>query len=180
MSQSFFVFSFFFIYFFSTNSIHIHIILHLNFLFKHNDILEFVPCLKGEKQTSLTFFFFLAALGLCCCTRAFSSCSERRLLFVAVRGLLIVVASRCGEWALGSWASVVAAHRLNSCGTQTQLLCGMWNLPRPGLEPMSPALADRFLTTAPPGKSLSPFCFCLFFVLFWQLHKNILYGYIMI
>jgi len=28
----------------------------------------------------------------------------------------------------------------------------MWNLPRPGMEPMSPALAGGFLTTAPPGK----------------------------
>ena len=31
---------------------------------------------------------------------------------------------------------------------------GMWDLPGPGLEPMSPALAGGFLTTAPPGKSL--------------------------
>ena len=30
----------------------------------------------------------------------------------------------------------------------------MWNLPEPGVEPMSPALAGRFLTTGPPGKSL--------------------------
>ena len=29
----------------------------------------------------------------------------------------------------------------------------MWDLPRPGLKPMSPALAGGFLTTAPPGKS---------------------------
>ena len=28
----------------------------------------------------------------------------------------------------------------------------MWDLPGPGLEPMSPALAGRFLTTPPPGK----------------------------
>ena len=28
----------------------------------------------------------------------------------------------------------------------------MWNLPRPGIEPMSPRLAGRFLTTGPPGK----------------------------
>ena len=28
----------------------------------------------------------------------------------------------------------------------------MWDLPRPGLEPASPALAGRFSTTAPPGK----------------------------
>ena len=28
----------------------------------------------------------------------------------------------------------------------------MWGLPGPGLEPVSPALAGGFLTTAPPGK----------------------------
>ena len=28
----------------------------------------------------------------------------------------------------------------------------MWNLPGPGIEPMSPALAGGFLTTEPPGK----------------------------
>ena len=29
----------------------------------------------------------------------------------------------------------------------------MWNLPGPGIEPMSPALADGFLSTLPPGRS---------------------------
>ena len=33
----------------------------------------------------------------------------------------------------------------------------MWDLPRPGLEPTSPALAGGFLTTAPPGKSQRTF-----------------------
>ena len=33
----------------------------------------------------------------------------------------------------------------------------MWDLPRPGLEPVSPALAGRFSTTAPPGKSYPTF-----------------------
>ena len=28
----------------------------------------------------------------------------------------------------------------------------MWDLPGPGLEPVSPASAGRFLTPAPPGK----------------------------
>ena len=28
----------------------------------------------------------------------------------------------------------------------------MWDLPRPGLKPVSPSLAGRFLTTVPPGK----------------------------
>ena len=58
--------------------------------------------------------------------------------------------SSCGSRAL--------EHRLSSCGARAQLLCGMWYLPEPGLEPVSPALAGRFLTTAPPGKSLGLFC----------------------
>ena len=42
---------------------------------------------------------------------------------------------------------------LNSCGKWASLLLGMWNLPVPGIELMSPALAGRVLMTAPPGKS---------------------------
>ena len=33
------------------------------------------------------------------------------------------------------------------------MLCGIWNFPGPGIEPMSPELAGGFLPTAPPGKS---------------------------
>ena len=40
--------------------------------------------------------YFLAALGLRCCTRTFSCCGEWGLLFLVVHGLFIVVASRCG------------------------------------------------------------------------------------
>ena len=39
----------------------------------------------------------MAALGLHCCARAFSSCSEQGLLFAAVCGLLIVVVSLVAE-----------------------------------------------------------------------------------
>ena len=39
-----------------------------------------------------------------------------------------------------------------SCGAWTWLLCCMWNLPGPGIEPMLPALAGGFFTTEPPGK----------------------------
>ena len=46
------------------------------------------------------FNLFLTALGLCCCTWAFSSCSERGLLLIAVRGLLIAVASLVVEQGL--------------------------------------------------------------------------------
>ena len=46
------------------------------------------------------FFIFLAALGLRCRAWAFSSCGERGLLFVAVRGLLNAVASLVAEHGL--------------------------------------------------------------------------------
>ena len=42
-------------------------------------------------------YLFLAALGLRCCARAFSSCGERGQLFVEVRGLLIAMASTVAE-----------------------------------------------------------------------------------
>ena len=59
----------------------------------------------------------MAALGLCCCVWAFSSFSERWLLFIAVRRLLTAVASRCRAWALGMQASVAVAHGLSSYGS---------------------------------------------------------------
>ena len=76
----------------------------------------------SEVHASFIFFnkfiyLFLAALGLHCCARAFSSCGEWGPLFVAVRGLLIAVASRCGARALGAWASVVVACGLQSAGS---------------------------------------------------------------
>ena len=40
-------------------------------------------------------YLSLAALGLRCCEQAFSSCGQRGLLFLAVRGLLTAVASLC-------------------------------------------------------------------------------------
>ena len=41
----------------------------------------------------------------------------------------------------------------NSDGAEAQLPPGMWNLPRAGIKPMSPALAGGCLTTGPPVKS---------------------------
>ena len=96
-------------------------------------------------------FIFLAVLGLRFCARAFSSCGEQGPLFNAVRGPLTVAASLVAEHRLQT-------RRLSSCGSQAQLLRGMWDLPRPGLEPVSPALAGRFSTTAPPGKPGSFSC----------------------
>ena len=86
-----------------------------------------------------------------------------RWVFVAVRRLsLVAVSGGCSplwcpgfslRWLLLLWStgsrcagSVVVAHRL-SCSM------GLWDLPGPGLQPFSPALAGGFLTTASPGKS---------------------------
>ena len=77
--------------------------------------------------------------------RAFSSCGEWGPLFIAVRGPLTITASLVAEHRLQTC-------RLSSCGSWAQLLHGMWDLPRPGLEPVSPAFAGRFSTTVPPGK----------------------------
>ena len=100
----------------------------------------------------------MAVLGLCFCARAFSSCGKWGPLFIAVRGPLTVTASLVVEHRLQTC-------RLSNCGSRTQLLRGMWDLPRPGLEPVSPALAGRLPTTAPPGKP-HPFTFNLYVSLY--------------
>ena len=88
---------------------------------------------------------FLAVLGLRFCARAPSSCGEWGPLFIAVRGPVTIAASPVAEQRLQTL-------RLSSCGSRAQSLHGMWDPPRPGLEPASPALAGRLSTTAPPGK----------------------------
>ena len=67
-----------------------------------------------ERRGFVCFCFggvFLVALGLRCCARAFSSCGEQGLLFVAVRRLLIAV------------ASLVASTASSLMGFSS---CGMW------------------------------------------------------
>ena len=90
-------------------------------------------------------YLFLAVLGLRFCARAFSSRGKWGSLFIAVRRPLTIAASLVAEHRLQT-------RRLSSCGPRAQLLRGMWDPPRPGLEPVSPALAGRLSTTAPPGK----------------------------
>ena len=90
----------------------------------------------------------MAVLGVRFCARAFSSCGERGPLFIAVRGPLAIAASLVAEHRLQT-------RRLSNCGSRAQLLRGMWDPPRPGLEPVSPALAGGLPTTAPPGKPLT-------------------------
>ena len=69
-------------------------------------------------------------VALCCGARASHCCDF----------------SCCGTWALGARASVVVTRRLSSSKA-----CRVF--PDQGSNPVSPALAGRFLTTRPPGKS---------------------------
>ena len=96
------------------------------------------------------FTYLLTVLGLCFCARAFSSCGKRGPLFIMVCGPFTIAASLVAGHRLQGHRLQI--HRLSSCGSRAQLLRGMWDLPRPGLEPMSPALAGRFSATAPRGK----------------------------
>jgi len=113
-----------------------------------------------SKEMSLLFlknfiYFLLAALGLCCCMQALSNCGEWWLLFVAVLGLLLAVASLVAEHGLylGLAGSVVVAHRL-SCPVAR----GVFLLQGLNLCPLHWQV--EFLTTGPPGKSCLCFLIC--------------------
>ena len=105
---------------------------------------------KGIPFIFIIYLFihlFLAVFGLRFCARAFSSCGKQGTLFIAMCGPLTIAASLVVEHKLQT-------RRRSSCGSGAQLLRGMWDLPRPGPKPVSPALADRVSTTVPPGKPL--------------------------
>ena len=127
---------------------------------------SFFCCCHHDGTSPANFFFFLinlfiylflAVLGLCCCawlslvaaSRGYSSLwcagfSSWWLLLLRSTGSRHAGLSSCGSRALEC--------RLSSCGARAQLLRSMGDLPGPGLELVSPALAGGFLTTAPPGK----------------------------
>ena len=104
----------------------------------------------GRFFKSSCFFSFLSSLlsswppWVFDAARTFSWSSEG-CSPVVVYGLLLVVGSPVG--------ARTPEDRLSSCGTWASLPSGMWNLPGPGTEPLSPASAGTLLTTGPPEKS---------------------------
>ena len=99
------------------------------------------------------FFFFLINLFIFGCVGSSLLCAGFLQLLRAGTTLRCGArASRCGGFsfcgarALGEWA---LERRLSACGEWAQLLCGMWDLPGPGLKPVSPELAGGLLTTPP-------------------------------
>ena len=117
-----------------------------------------VSCIADRFSTteSTGKLIYLGCAGSSLLHRFFSSCSEWGLL-----SSYCVWDSHCGGFSCsgagtpGAEASVAAAHRLSSCDTRARLLQGMWDLPGPRMEPKSPALAGRFLTTEQPGNPLT-------------------------
>ena len=84
--------------------------------------------------------------------------------------------SCCRAQALSMGGSAVAAHRLSRCGTRAYF-CDMWNLPWLGVEPVSAALAGRFLSIFPSGKSLPMWLqggLCLDWIVIWG-KRNIIW-----
>ena len=59
------------------------------------------------------------------------------------------VFAACG---FGSCDSGALERGLSNCGAQAQLLHSLWDFPRPGIEPVVPALASGFLSIMPSGK----------------------------
>ena len=92
-------------------------------------------------------FLFYGCVGSSFLCEGFPSCGKRGPHLIAVRGPPTIAASLVAEHKLQT-------RRLSNCGSRAQLLRGMWDPPRPGLEPVSPALAGRLPTTAPSGKPL--------------------------
>ena len=69
-------------------------------------------------------------------------------------GLLILVARLVSELeGFSSRRTGALKYRLSSRGTGASLPLGMWELPGPGTETASPALAGGPFTTGPPGES---------------------------
>ena len=89
-------------------------------------------------------FVSLAVASEVCSLLWCTGFSLQRLLLLQSTGSRHMGFSSCSLWA-PMWG-------LSSCGPQDQLLSSMWDLPRPEIKPMSPALPSRFLSTVPSGK----------------------------
>ena len=115
----------------------------------------------------LFYYLFLAVLGLHCRSDFSLITAGGGYSPAGVCGLLTAVASLPVELGLqGVQASLAATrglsrcgsqaleHRLSSCGAWSSCSGACWDLPEPGIEPVSPALAGGFFTTEPSGKPI--------------------------
>ena len=120
-------------------------------------------------QFSFLFFFFCTESSLLhrlftssrqwgllsSCSAQASHCSGFSCCSQGLRSQVVAIPR------LWSTSSVVAAHG-------ALLLHGMWDLPRSGIKPVSPALAGRYFNTELPGKpTITPFLYPNFLPGWW-------------
>ena len=110
-------------------------------------------------------YLLLAVLSLGCFRGFYVVTVSRELLCVWRMGWSCGSSVCCRSWLQGTPALVAAArglssrgsrapeHMLTSCGAVASLRGGVWDPLGLETEPVSPALAGRFLSTVPPGKS---------------------------
>ena len=67
------------------------------------------------------------------------------------------VAGAAASGARAPWLGPQPLRRgLGGWGSRAHLLCGMWDLPGPGIDFVSPAMAGGFFPTELPGSPLNP------------------------
>ena len=75
-------------------------------------------------------------------------------VFIFICGCIGSSVPHAGQWLLW-WSVGSTTYGLSSWRTWVPFPRGMWDFPGKRIEPISPALKGRFLTTRPPGKPLS-------------------------
>ena len=93
-----------------------------------------------EKEQLYFCLYFLAVRGLRCCAGFSLVAASVDYSLVGVWGLLLVRSTGSRAHGFSSCGSRALEHRLSSCGARASSLRGIWDLPGPGIEPVSPAL----------------------------------------
>ena len=103
-------------------------------------------CLLCFFKFNFSLLFIFGGAGSLLLHRLFSSCGKQGLLS-----------------SFGVWASRCRALECSDSVIMGTGSVALWDLPRSGIKPVSPALVGRFFTTEPPGK------FSLFLkICFWS------------
>ena len=111
--------------------------------------------LKGDIRVFLQFYFIFDCAGSSLLQDGFlqlrrvGATLQLRWTGFSLHWLLLLQSSGSRHTGFGS------------CGTRPQWSWGMWDLPGPGIKPVSPSLAGGFLSTEPPGKPNRVFFFFL-------------------
>ena len=129
---------------------------HFSILLNFNELIAF------QKLPSSTLFLPPAVLDLCRCMGSSNfwvwGYSLFRCAGFSLLWLPLSQSMGSGVHRLSSrdpWAPCLPASRAQPQQLGALLLWGTWDLLGPRIEPVSPALADRFFVTKPPGKPSS-------------------------